>query len=86
MIETKLGQVLVRIADHAIVGEFRTADVALARADDHDLVATRDHDVPAFRRGEIGHEQTVILARGDAGERAGGVSAEPIGHEPFLTA
>ena len=86
MIETELLQIAVRIADEALVLELGAAEVQLARRRDHGFVAARDHDVPALRCRQVRHEQAVILARRNAGNRAGGVAAETVRDQPFAAA
>ena len=86
VIQTKLLEIAVRVADEAVILELGAAEVQLARRRDHGFVATRDHDVPALRCRQVRHEQAVILACGDARDRAGGVAAEAVRDQPFATA
>jgi hypothetical protein len=76
----------MRLAHDVIARELGTAEMQPARSREDHLVTARHHDVPTLRIGEIRHQETVVLARGNAGERARCIAAQTIGDQPLARA
>ncbi len=86
MIQPELFQEQVRLAFEALRIVLRAAQVHAAVVDGDPFIATGDEDVAAFGRRQVGDEQSVIFARGYAGQRAGCVATQAVGDQPFAAA
>src|SRR5262245_65953090 len=84
-LQSEFTQVIGDLQIHMVFGVFLAAEVDYGFVRQFDLLGEMaEHHCTSERSWKIGNQHPVVAARASSGNGAGGVTSEPVRHEPLL--